>query len=193
MEVSMRDLTPEELDRLIRARRRMLVSVLVAVAAVAGAMIVLVSVDVSVAPGAGLGVLIGLVLLAPYRRVLRDLGLSTTEAGAILDAERDRRTGVAALSPQQRAARETIRSRVFLVVGLVMVVAFCVAGSYFADNAGKTTDESAPDNPWFGISALTAAVTLCLTPWFLWMARARRSAAKQMLAAADDDRPRADR
>ena len=180
-------LTPEQLDRLVRSHRRLMISAVVAVVVVVAAAILLIPIGVPVPLGAGIGVLIGLLLLVPHRRVLNELGLSRPDATAILAADRERRTGVAALPPQVRAAREILRSRVYLAVGLVLIVAFCAAGAYFVNNAGKTVDEDAPSDPWFGISVFAGRATACLAPGFLWLARTHKTTADALLEKAAGD------
>lgn len=178
-------LTPAELDRLASSHRRLMISAAAAlVVIVLVAAFVLIPADVPVPFGAGIGVLIGLLLLIPHRRVLNGLGLSRPEAAAILAAERERRSGVAALPPRDRAARELRRSRVYLAVGLVLTVAFGVAVAYFASKAGKTVEEDAPSDPWFAVSAFTAFGTVCLAPAFLWQARTHKTAADAHLTGA---------
>jgi hypothetical protein len=179
----MHGLTPDQIDRLMRARHRLNVSAVIAVVLVAVVVALLVEAGFPVVLGGGLGVLIGLVLLVPYRRVLDDLGISKIDAAAVISAERDRRKGVAPLTPQQRAARDMTWSWVHLALGVVFLVAFCVAAPYFVGSAGETREENAPDDPWFGVSFITAAISLILAPVFLWSARARRRDAKEALVA----------
>lgn len=179
----MRTLTPEELDRLVRSHRRLIISAVVAVVLVLALVILLIPAGVPVPLGGGIGVLIGFLLLLPHRRLLSELGLTRPEAAAILAAERERRSGVAALAPQVRAARAILRSRIYLALGLVLTVIFFVAGAYFVNNAGKTVDEDAPSNPWFGISFFAAIAALFLVPTFLWLARKHKTSADTFLSA----------
>lgn len=149
----MRELNAEELDRLVRSNRQLLISLVVTVCVIAGVAVVLVLNDLDfVIRGVGLGVLVGLLLAIPNRRVVRELGLTTAEARAVLQAEKERRNGVAALSPAERASRDSVRARIWLVVGLVLMVVLVVSASYFFSKAGQTVDENAPSDPWFGIS-----------------------------------------
>jgi hypothetical protein len=181
----MHGLTPDQIDRLMQARRRLNISAVIAVVLVGAVVAVLIEAGFPVVLGGGVGVLIGLVLLVPYRRVLDDLGLSRIDAAAVISAERDRRKGVVARPPRERAARDITLSWIYLGLGVVLVVAFVVAASYFAGQAGETVDENAPDDPWFGVSVITAVVALCLAPGFLWAARQRRTAAKGAMALDD--------
>lgn len=150
----MRELNAEELDRLVRSNRRLMISLTVTLAVIVGAVALLVlnDLDFVIRGGAGLGVLIGALLLIPHRRVVRDLGLTTAEARAVLRADREQRSGVAALSPAARAQRDSVRGVIWLVVGLVLLVVTVVAASYFFSKAGQTVEEDAPSDPWFGAS-----------------------------------------
>ena len=76
--VVMDELTAEQLDRLVRSNRRLMISLLVTVGVIIAVVAVLVAndMDFAIRGGGSLGVLIGLVLLIPHRRVLSQLGLT---------------------------------------------------------------------------------------------------------------------
>jgi hypothetical protein len=180
-------LTPAELDQLIRSQRRLWITTGVALLVVVAALIILVPAGVPVPVGGGIGAVIGLLTLIPHRRLLSELGLSRQEANEILAVERARRSGVAALPPEARAAREILRSRVYLVVGLVLSVVLVAAVTYFASKAGETVEEDAPADPWFYISGFAGLGTLCLAPVFLILARSHKNDATAILQHASSD------
>jgi len=187
----MRSLSPDELERLIRSHRRQKISLLVTIAVI---IVLFVPMALSDVPfpsglGAGVGVGIGLLLLIPQRRLLKELGITNVEAQAILEAERERRSGLADLPPEARAKREKWRAGVFLVAGLVLVVVFFVAAFYFFGQAGQTVEEDAPADPWFGISFFAGFAALCAGPAFLWQANLHRKRADSWREIAARDVP----
>ncbi|MBB2909531.1 drug/metabolite transporter (DMT)-like permease [Streptosporangium becharense] len=185
----MRGLSPNELERLLRSHRRLRTSMLVTIAVIIVVVVLLARADVPLPSGLGVGagVGIGLLLLIPQRRLLNELGLTSTQAKAIIAAERERRSGLAALPPEARARREARRAGVFLVAGLVLVVVFAVAAFYFFGHAGRTVEEDAPPDPWFGISFFAGFAALCAGPAFLWQAyRHKESAASWRERAAEE-------
>ncbi|GHJ43842.1 hypothetical protein Cs7R123_11840 [Catellatospora sp. TT07R-123] len=91
----MRDLSPADLDRLVKSGRRLKLSALFVVLLMFVLVGVLVAVGIDFRCGAGLGVLIGLLLLIPHRNLLAELGLTNAEAKEILAAERKRRRAAA--------------------------------------------------------------------------------------------------
>lgn len=184
----MRVLNPSELERLIRSHRRLKISLLLTLPLLVGLLVLLVVADTSFPSGLGvpLGVVIGGLLVLPQRRLLRQLGITRLEARAILEAERERRSGVAALPPAARAERETLRARIFLCVGLALVAVLGVAASYFFSRAGQPVAEDAPTDPWFGISFFAGFTALCAAPGVLVQAsRHRKSAAAWRERAAE--------
>lgn len=159
----MREVNAEELDRLVRSNGQLMISLVVTLCVIVGAVVVLVLNDVDFAiRGVGLGVLVGGLLLIPNRRVVRELGLTTAEARDVLQAEKERRSGVAALPPAARARRDSVRATIWLVVGLVLLVVLVVSASYFFSKAGQTVDENAPSDPWFGISFFAGFAALAI-------------------------------
>src|SRR5690349_6952021 len=92
--VAVRTLTPQEMDRLVRSNRNLKISTLVALAVILP--LIVVSGLAGVSPGVGgvVGVLIGLLLLLPQRRLLSELGLSAPEAKEILRRAREERSGL---------------------------------------------------------------------------------------------------
>lgn len=89
----MSSLNPDDLHRLIGARRKLLITATVACVAALAVVVLLVPNGVPVPVGATIGVGIGALALLPYRRVLNELGLDRREADAILNAEKERRKG----------------------------------------------------------------------------------------------------
>ncbi|PRY37431.1 hypothetical protein [Umezawaea tangerina] len=160
----MRELSAEELGRLVGSNRRLKIAMVVTVGLVVAAVVLLVvnDVDFVIRGGAGLGALIGLLLLIPNRKVVRELGLTPAEARAVLLAERERRSGVAALPPAERARRDELRGRIWLVVGVVLMVLLLVSAFYFFGKAGQTVEEDAPLDPWFGASFFVGFASLVL-------------------------------
>ncbi|MER5326156.1 hypothetical protein [Streptosporangium roseum] len=175
----MRNLSPDELERLIRSHRRLKVSLLVTITVIIAGLVLMVLFDVPFPSGlgVGIGVGIGLLLLIPQRRLLNKLGLTNVEAKAIIGAERERRTGIADLPPEARARREARRASIFLIAGLVLVIVFFIAAFYFFGHAGQTVEEDAPVDPWFGISFFTGFAALCVGPAFLWQANLHKKEA----------------
>lgn len=179
-------LTPDELHRLVRSQRRLIVSAVVATIGAVALLVLLIPAGVPPLLGAAVGAGIGALVLVPHRRVLSDLGLSRADARSILEQEKERRSGVAALAPQVRADRERLRSRIYLVAGLVLAVVLIVAVAYAFSQGGKTVEEDAPGDPWFGISIFSALGALCLSPTFLMLARSHKTSADSFLAKATE-------
>jgi hypothetical protein len=181
-----RQLRPRQLEELLRAQRKVKIAVWLTVLGVIAAIALLIMADVTftVAPCAGLGIVIGALVSAPYRRVVRELGLSMPEAREILDAERDRRSGLADLPPQARARRELRASYIYLVLGLLALAALVPAAVYFFDHANKTVDEHAPTDWWFAISAFGGFAALIAAPTMLVMARNHRRGAEMWQSLA---------
>ena len=180
----MSSLTPEELDRLVRSQRRLIVSAVAAAIAACALFVLLVPVGMPVPLGAAIGAGIGALVLLPHRRVLNDLGLSRLDANVILALEKERRSGVAALAPQVRADRELLRSRIYLVAGLVLTVVLIAAASYAFSVGGRTVEEDAPGDPWFGTSIFSGIAALCLAPAFLMQAWSHKTSADSFRAKA---------
>jgi hypothetical protein len=183
----MRQLNAEGLDRLVRSNRRLMLGLTVTVCLLILLVVVLViaDLDFAIPGGAGLGVLIGMLLVIPNRRVVRDLGLTVDEARAILQAEKERRSGVAAMSPAARADREALRGLILLVVGLVLMAVMVVSAWYFVGKAGQTADENAGVDPWFAASFIGLALGFVLgIPALISAKNHRRSAAEWREAAA---------
>ncbi|MFD9736362.1 hypothetical protein, partial [Umezawaea sp. NPDC059074] len=101
----MRQLTDDELARLVRSNRRLALGLTATVVLGVLAVVLIVATDVhfAVRGGVGLGALIGTLMVIPNRKVVADLGLTVDEARAILQAEKERRTGVADLTATERA------------------------------------------------------------------------------------------
>ncbi|GAA3109984.1 hypothetical protein [Streptosporangium carneum] len=187
----MRNLSPDELERLIRANHRLKLSLMVTIAVIIAAVVLMMPTDMPfpVGIGAALGMGIGSLLLIPQRRLLNELGLTNVEARAIIEAEREKRGGLADLPPEARARREARRAGVFLVVGLVLVVILSVAAFYFFGHAGQTVEEDAPTDPWFAVSFFAGFVALCAGPAFLLQSRrCKRLADSWREAAAKEAR-----
>lgn len=184
--VTVRDLTPDELERLVRTNRQQRISLLVTVSVLVALLVLLIVNDIDFPAGLGgpLGIGIGLLLLIPQRRVLSELGLSAAEGRAILQAERLRRSGVSALPPGVRADRETLRGRVWLAVGLASIVVLVVSARYFFAKAGQTVEEDAPTDIWFGISFFAGFAALCFAPGALYQAKKHRESARGFQAQA---------
>ncbi|MEV6522446.1 hypothetical protein AB0M43_10925 [Longispora sp. NPDC051575] len=185
----MRTLSQHDLHRLLRSHRRLKVSLLVTLAVIIAGLVLLIVSDASfpIPLGGVIGVCIGLVLLIPQRRLLAELGLTNVEAKEIITAERERRTGLAAMPPADRARRESVRARIFTVAGTVLVVGFFVAAYYFFSKAGQTVEEDAPTDPWFATSVFGGFAALCVGPALLFQAAQHRSAAESWRARADQD------
>ena len=181
----MRTLTPQEMDRLVRSNRNLKISALVALAVIIPLMVVTGMAGVSPGVGGVVGILVGLLLLLPQRRLLGELGLSAPEAKEILRRARAERSGLAALSPEVRAARETVRANVYLVLGLVFTVLLCVSVVYFAGQAGETHEEGTPTDPWFAASVFGAAAGFIFGPAFLYTAKRRRDEAHEWRTHVD--------
>jgi hypothetical protein len=175
----MRSLSPKELERLMGSHRRLRASLLITIAVIIAVVVLMALADVGFpsAFGVGIGVGIGSLLLLPQRRVLNELGLTSVEAKAIIQAERERRSGLADLPPGARARREVRLAGVFLVTGLVLVVVFFVSAGYFFGQAGQTVEENAPADPWFGVSFFAGFASLCVGPALLWQARLHKKQA----------------
>ncbi|GIG03237.1 hypothetical protein Cci01nite_83300 [Catellatospora citrea] len=91
--MTMRTLSPKDLDRLVRSHRNLKISVWVVSAVMVGVLALLIANDLMLSPGCGaaVGVGIGALLLIPQRQLLSELGLSRQEAKQILRDERKRR------------------------------------------------------------------------------------------------------
>jgi hypothetical protein len=174
----MRSLSQEELDRLVRSDRNLKISLAVTLAVLVALLVLLIVNDIPLVLGGGLGMLIGLVLLIPQRRLLGELGLSRDDARAILRQRREERSGVAALPPQTRAARATVRANVYLGLGIAFIVVLVLSAGYFFGEAGKTHPEGEPLNPWFGASFFIGFACLGLGPGFLYAAKQQRREAE---------------
>ncbi|GIJ43532.1 hypothetical protein Val02_04180 [Virgisporangium aliadipatigenens] len=174
----MRSLSQEELDRLVRSDRNLKISLVVTLALLVALLALLIANDVPLVLGGGLGMLIGLALLIPQRRLLSDLGLSKEEAREILRRRREERSGLAALPPEARAARATRRANIYLGLGIAFIVVLVLSAGYFFGEAGKTHPEGEPLNPWFGASFFIGFAALGLGPGFLYAAAARRREAE---------------
>jgi hypothetical protein len=87
----MPSLTPDELDRLVRSQRRLKLNAVIAVVVLVAAVVAMVSAGFPFQLGIGVGAGAGVLLTVPHQRLLSDLGLSRSEAAAIVAAERKRR------------------------------------------------------------------------------------------------------
>jgi hypothetical protein len=85
-----RTLPQHDLDRLIRSNRNLKISLVVALLLVVPLVVGLVAAGAPVLSGPILGVGIGLLVLIPQRRLLKELGLTSEEAKRILAAARKR-------------------------------------------------------------------------------------------------------
>jgi hypothetical protein len=183
----MRQLNAEGLGRLVRSNRRLMLGLSATVCLLVLLVVVLVMADVDFAipGGVGLGVLIGMLLVIPNRRVVRDLGLTVDEARAVLQTEKERRSGVGAMSPAARADREALRGLILLVLGLVLMAVMVVSVWYFVGRAGQTADEHAGVDPWFAASVIGLALGFVLgVPALISSKNHRRSAAEWREAVA---------
>lgn len=171
-----RSVEPEQLERLLEARRRGKIWLIVVLIADIALTALLISVDAALPVGLCVvaGLSIGRLINGPYLRLLKELGLTRQEGMLILVAEQERRSGRAALPPRVRAQREQLLSLVCLVCGLAAGAVFVVAAFYFFSKANKTVDENAPADAWFAVSAVAGIVSLILAPSLLWMARHHR-------------------
>jgi hypothetical protein len=165
LEDKVRELTSPDLDRLRRSNRRLLTAVLVTIGLVVLWVVLIV---IEVAPpiffgGPVLGICIGVLLVVPQRRLLRELGISPAEARQILESEKEDRTSMR-LTPQQRAQRATIGFWIWLAVGVLMLFVLVAAAAYFLGRAGQTVQEDAPLDPWFGRSFFLGFIALILCP-----------------------------
>jgi len=185
----MRRLTDEELDRLVRSNRRLALgltaTVLLGVLAVV--LIVATDVDFVVRGGVGLGAFIGALMVIPNRKVIADLGLTVDEAREILQAEKERRNGVADLTATERANRDELRGRIMIGVGLLLVVVLVVSAWYFFGKAGETVEEDAPLDPWFTASFIGMAVGLIAGIPLLVAGKNRRGSAADWRSVARDN------
>ncbi|MEU8001262.1 hypothetical protein AB0B66_08905 [Catellatospora sp. NPDC049111] len=96
--MTMRTLSPQDLDRLVRSHRNLKISVWIFSFAMIGVLALLIANNLMISPGCGaaVGVGIGALLLIPQRQLLAELGLSRQEAKQILSDERKRRKSAAA-------------------------------------------------------------------------------------------------
>ncbi|MFD0597420.1 hypothetical protein ACFQZ4_38285 [Catellatospora coxensis] len=96
--VTMRKLSPQDLDRLVRSHRNLKISVWVFCFAMIGVLALLIANNLMISPACGtaVGVGIGALLLIPQKQLLAELGLSRQEAKQILRDERKRRKSAAA-------------------------------------------------------------------------------------------------
>lgn len=180
----MPSLTQDQLARLVRSQRRLVVSAVAATAGAVALIVLLIPAGVPAPLGAAIGAGIGALVLLPHRQVLSELGLSRQDAKVILEQEKERRSGGAALAPRVRADRALRRSRIYLVAGLVLAVVLIVAIGYAVNAGGKTVEEDAPGDPWFPISVFSALGALILAPTFLLLARQHKSNADTFRARA---------
>lgn len=180
-----RGLEPDQLERLLEARHRAKIWSIVAVAVVVALGALSISANATVPVGlcvvAGLG--IGRLVNTPYLRLLKELGLTRQEGLLIPAAERDRRTGRAALPARVRARREQVAAAACLACGLAATVVLVVSAVYFLGKANQTVDENAPADTWFAVSVVAGFVSLVLAPSLLWMARVHRDNATAWRAA----------
>ncbi|WP_033341590.1 hypothetical protein [Catenuloplanes japonicus] len=174
----MRQLSPDELDQLFRSNRNLKISMWTLLGVLVPALIGLSFVGINLAVTGATGAFIGGLLLIPQQSLLRRLGLSGPEARAILEAERERRSGAAQQPPEVRAARDRRFGHVYLVIGLACAVLLIVCMSYFFPKAGQTTVEGEPGDPWFGISFFVGFASLIAAPSFISAARQRYAQAK---------------
>ncbi|GHJ43843.1 hypothetical protein Cs7R123_11850 [Catellatospora sp. TT07R-123] len=174
----MRKLNPHDLDRLVRSNRRLKLSLLITLAAIVLVAVVLIKNDIDARLGAGVGVLIGLLLLMPQRRLLAELGLTGAEAKEILAAHREQLSGVADLPPQERARREGVKATVYILLGLALLAVLAVSAVYFFGHAFETVEEDAPSDPWLGISFFAGFISLCAGPALLWQGSQHRAEAQ---------------
>ncbi|MFI7602446.1 hypothetical protein [Actinoplanes sp. NPDC049681] len=86
-----RALRRNELDRLIRSHRNLKISAVATLVLIVPVIVALAVAGVPVVAGPVVGVGIGMLLLIPQRRLLKELGLTNEEAKQILAAERVRR------------------------------------------------------------------------------------------------------
>ncbi|GAA1393718.1 hypothetical protein GCM10009662_02620 [Catellatospora coxensis] len=96
--MTMRKLSPQDLDRLVRSHRNLKISVWVFCFAMIGVLALLIANNLMISPACGtaVGVGIGALLLIPQKQLLAELGLSRQEAKQILRDERKRRKSAAA-------------------------------------------------------------------------------------------------
>ncbi|MGY0232053.1 hypothetical protein [Longispora urticae] len=180
----MRTLSQYDRHRLIQSHQRLKISLLVTLPVIIVVFVLLVASGVSfpLPLGGAIGVGIGLLLLVPQRRLVAELGLSNTEAKAIITAELERRGGLAALGPAERARRESLRARICAVAGAVLVVGFLVAAYHLFTKAGQTVEEDAPTDPWLLVSFFGSFATLVGGPSLLVRAAQHRRAAESWKA-----------
>ena len=193
----MDELTADQLDRLVRSHRRLMISSAVTVGVIiAGvALLVVNDMDFAIRGGAGLGVLIGVLLQIPHRRVVSQLGLTNAEASAILGSRKDQVSGLAAQPPLARARRESIRAKVLLGSGLVLLLVAVIELPYFFGQAGEVHEEGAPSDPAFVASIFLGWGGLLVGLILLMVGNAYRTEAAnwRLIAAASDEDSASDR
>ncbi len=128
----MSDITEDQIQQLIRARRAMRRRALVLTPCAIAVMALLVGLGArrsATAISLGLLGLMAPVILMPYSRIISTLGLTRFEADAILNDERYQRSALAAMPPEQRAERLRTTSLAWFLAGLVSAAVFvvCVA------------------------------------------------------------------
>ena len=90
-------LSQRDRDRVVASNRKLLISLLVTLAVIAVVLVVLIIAVPSIGGVAvfgmtALGLLIGFALVVPQRSLLRELGITTEEAKAIIAEEKQRPT-----------------------------------------------------------------------------------------------------
>jgi hypothetical protein len=186
----MRGLRAGEVDRLVRSNRQLVVAHVVAGGALFGLMVPLAFYDVQlIGIVSWLFLPVSLLLSVPHRRLGRELGLTPADARAVVLAEKEWRTGVAALPPAFRAHRHSVRATIWLVVTLVLLDVLVVAAAYFFSGAGRI-EKGVPVDPWLRVSLSLAigslvggAITLSTS-----IAHRRRAAAWRQRAGIDPNR-----
>ena len=165
-------------ERIVRAHRQIFINLGLIFAALIGGVAVVIATDSDQTSGAiivpvgALGGLLGLLALTPERRLLRKLGLDTSDAAKILAQERARRRGPVPVRPavevrhRGRAAARTyvIVGAAGLITGLVSLVRFI---SFMGRDLPEGTTVPGPvvlTGCWIPIGLVGGIVLLLLAP-----------------------------
>ena len=186
----MRELSPEDLARLMRSSRNLMISLVAVVVLLVAGLVILIRTDTDFPVGVLgplLGIGIGTLMLVPQRALLRELGLTPPEARAIVEAEKARRRPADLRSSLVRARRERIIAIVWTGAGLAWVVILIIAAQYFFSKAGQTVEEDAPTDPWFAISFFAGVVALVMVPVAFVAARQRYQSSVQWQSASSSE------
>ena len=185
-------LTQAEREEIVRQHRRTTIAFGVVVAALVVILILVIASNADsgyryLGGGGGIGVLIGLLITIPRRRLYARLGITGLQATQVLTEERDRRTGRDQLPAAVRAVAEQSKMRTFQICGALLLVPLVVGIGYVAVQANKTYVEGQSSAPFAaaffgGFVALIAAI-MC----FAAASGSRRAAERFKTLAAYED------